>query len=273
MTKRYQFISLWSTLILFAGAAAVHAAERETLSVRDTLEVCAVRRTLPSVGNIHTEKSANSNPQNNVFAAADKGRKVNGMGTGIVVDERGYMVTNYHVIADVDTIRVHFPDQSTYIARRISVDRENDLALIKIDPLHPLKVMPCGISSDLMLCEKVIAIGNAYGYHSTVTVGYISSLSRDVEANDTQSYRNLIQTDAAINPGNSGGPLINLLGEVIGINVAIRAGSNKIGFAIPIDDARKVIARLMSVEQLDRTYHGLITKDVKSAAEIGRAHV
>ena len=232
-------------------------------SPRETPEVCAVKRTLPSVGNIHTEKSAATNAQNNIFAS-DKGRKINGMGTGIVVDERGYLVTNYHVIADVDTIRVDFHDKSSYLARRINVDRENDLALIKIDPLHPLKVMPSGTSSDLMLCEKVIAIGNAFGYQSTVTVGYISSLGRDVDANDTQSYRNLIQTDAAINPGNSGGPLVNLAGEVIGINVAIRAQAQKIGFAIPIDDARRAIARLMSVEQLDRTYHGLIYKDVKA---------
>ena len=257
MTKRYQSIGLWSVAILFAGSAAMAASPRETP------EVCAVRRALPSVGNIHTEKSAPSNSQNNIFST-EKGRKTNGMGTAIVVDERGYLVTNYHVIADVDTIRVDFHDKTTYMARRINVDRENDLALIKIEPLQPLKVMPSGTSSDLMLCEKVIAIGNAFGYQSTCTVGYISSLGRDVDANDTQFYRNLIQTDAAINPGNSGGPLVNLTGEVIGINVAIRAQAQKIGFAIPIDDARKAIARLMSIEQLDRTYHGLIAKDVKS---------
>lgn len=259
MTQWYQMISLWSVAILFAGAATLQASERETPEVR------AVKRALPSVGNIHTEKSATTNAQNNIFAT-DKGRKINGMGTGIVVDERGYMVTNYHVIADVDTIRVDFHDKSSYLARRINVDRENDLALIKIDPLHPLKVMPHGTSSDLMLCEKCIAIGNAFGYQSTVTVGYISSLSRDVEANETQFYRNLIQTDAAINPGNSGGPLVNLLGEVIGINVAIRQGAQKIGFAIPIDDARRSIAKLMNIEQIDRTYHGLIAKDVKAGA-------
>jgi serine protease Do len=259
MTKRYQSIVLWSIAILFTGAASLFASERETP------EVCAVKRALPSVGNIHTEKSANSNAQNSIFSS-DKGRKINGMGTGIVVDERGYIVTNYHVIADVDTIRVDFHDKSSYLARRINVDRENDLALIKIDPLHPLPVMPTATSSDLMLCEKVIAIGNAFGYQSTVTVGYISFLGRDVEANETQSYRNLIQTDAAINPGNSGGPLVNLLGEVVGINVAIRAGASKIGFAIPIDDARKAIARLMSVEQIDHTYHGVICKDVRSGS-------
>lgn len=258
MTKRYQCIGLWSFVILFSGVASLQASERETA------EVASVKRALPSVGNIHTEKSANANAQNNIFNA-DKGRKINGMGTGIVVDERGYIVTNYHVIADVDTIRVDFHDKSSYLARRINVDRENDLALIKIEPSHPLKVMPSGTSSDLMLCEKVIAIGNAFGYQSTVTVGYISFLGRDVEANETQSYRNLIQTDAAINPGNSGGPLVNLMGEVIGINVAIRAGATKIGFAIPIDDARKAIARLMSIEQLDRTYHGVIAKEVRSA--------
>jgi serine protease Do len=259
MIKRYQCIGLWSIVILFTGVASLNASERETA------EVSAVRRALPSVGNIHTEKSANSNTQNNIFNS-DKGRKINGMGTGIVVDERGYLVTNYHVIADVDTIRVDFHDKSSYLARRINVDRENDLALIKIEPAHPLKVMPNGTSSDLMLCEKVIAIGNAFGYQSTVTVGYISFLGRDVEANETQSYRNLIQTDAAINPGNSGGPLINLMGEVIGINVAIRAGATKIGFAIPNDDARKAIARLMNIEQLDRTYHGVIAKDVRTAS-------
>ena len=257
MTKRYKSIGFWSVAFLMTGAVAIAASPRETP------EVCAVRRALPSVGNIHTEKSATANSQNNIFSS-EKGRKINGMGTAIVVDERGYMITNYHVIADVDTIRVDFHDKATYLARRINVDRENDLALIKIEPLQPLKVMPSGTSSDLMLCEKVIAIGNAFGYQSTCTVGYISSLGRDVDANDTQFYRNLIQTDAAINPGNSGGPLVNLAGEVVGINVAIRAQAQKIGFAIPIDDARRAIARLMSIEQLDRTYHGLIAKDVKS---------
>jgi serine protease Do len=116
-----------------------------------------------------------------------------------------------------------------------------------------------------MLGEPVIAVGNAFGYQSTVTSGIVSALSRDVEANGTQTYRNLIQTDASINPGNSGGPLLNMNGEVVGINVAIRAGAMRIGFAIPIDDARKVVARLMSIEQMNHTFHGLDGKDVKSA--------
>ena len=117
-----------------------------------------------------------------------------------------------------------------------------------------------------MLGETVLAIGNAYGYEHSVTCGIVSSLSRDVEVNEKQSYENLIQTDASINPGNSGGPLINLDGEVIGINVAIRAGAQRIGFAIPIDDARRTIGQLLSIEQLDSTWHGVITEDLKSAA-------
>ncbi|WP_010588477.1 trypsin-like peptidase domain-containing protein [Schlesneria paludicola] len=264
MTKRLYICKLWSAMFLLAGTAVVSASERMTLEVK------AVRRALPSVGNIHTEKAAT--PTNHVFNS-EKARKINGMGTGIIIDDRGYMVTNYHVIADVDTIRVDIEDEnrmkSSYIAKRVVFDREHDLAIIKIDgsPSKPFKVMPCGTSSDLMLSERVIAIGNAFGYDGTVTLGIISYLGRDVEANETVSYKNLIQTDAAINPGNSGGPLINMDGEVIGINVAIRANSQKIGFAIPIDDARKVIAKLMSIESLDRNSHGLVTKDVKSGSD------
>ena len=257
MTKRLFSLSAWCTLILLTGAVVHSADDRQTPLTR------AAARALPSVGNIHTEKAAN--PQNNVFSS-DKGRKINGMGTGVVVDERGYMITNYHVVADVDSIRVEFADKSSYLARRINVDREHDLALIKVEATKPLKVIPHGTSSDLMVCETVIAIGNPFGYEGSATVGYISALGRDVEANETQEYKNLIQTDAAINPGNSGGPLVNIDGEMIGINVAIRAGANKIGFAIPIDDARKIVERLMSIEQLDRTYHGMIPKNIKSAS-------
>lgn len=268
MIQRLYKYTLWSALVLVTGTSALSASERITPSERVTSEVLAVRRALPSVGNIHTEKAAT--PTNNVFNS-EKARKINGMGTGIIIDERGYMVTNYHVIADVDTIRVDIDDENrikaSYTARKITFDREHDLAIIKIDAqAKPFKVMPSGTSSDLMICEKVIAIGNAFGYDGTVTTGIISALGRDVDANETVSYKNLIQTDAAINPGNSGGPLINMDGEVIGINVAIRANSQKIGFAIPIDDARKVIAKMMSVENMDHNFHGLITKDVKSGA-------
>jgi serine protease Do len=189
------------------------------------------------------------------------------MGTGILIDERGYIVTNHHVVNGVDTLRVTLEDGSIYEARTVTVDRKQDLAIIKIDANRPLPVMPLGTSSDLMLGETVVAVGNAYGYEHTVTAGIVSALSRDVEVNETQSYSNLIQTDASINPGNSGGPLLNLDGEVVGINVAIRAGAQRIGFAIPIDDARRVIAGLLNAQEISSTYHGLVGRDFKKGPE------
>ena len=187
----------------------------------------------------------------------------------IVIDERGYIVTNYHVIQDVDVITVTLDGGSSYEGRPVSYDRKHDLAIIRVTATEQLTVMKMGTSSDLMLAETVYAVGNAFGYEHTVTSGIVSQLHRDVEVDETQSYENLIQTDASINPGNSGGPLINLNGEVIGINVAIRSGAQRIGFAIPIDDARRTIARLMSVERLNGIPHGLATRDVKSAEEKG----
>ncbi|HCS50069.1 MAG TPA: serine protease [Planctomycetaceae bacterium] len=233
----------------------------DAASIRETPLVRAVKRAQTAVVNIHTEKSAEES--NSVFGTTNRG-KINGMGTGIVIDERGYLVTNNHVIAGVDSLEVSLHDGSRYSAHVVTFDREHDLAIIKVDGNPKLDVMEIGTSSDLMLGETVIAVGNAFGYVHTVTSGIISSLSRDVEVNEEQQYKNLIQTDASINPGNSGGPLLNLDGEVIGINVAIRAGAQRIGFAIPIDDARELIAKLMSVEVLEKMYHGFTTRCVHS---------
>src|SRR5262249_50243479 len=157
---------------------------------------------------------------------------------------------------DVESIRVTLANGETFVASVFQTDPKNDLALIQITPRTPLKVIPMGTSSDLMLAEDVIAICNAYGYTDSITRRIVSALHRDVEAGDDQAYFDLIQTDAAINPGNSGGPLINADGEVIGINVAIRAGATKIGFAIPIDAARAATAKMFNVERTAKLYHG-----------------
>ncbi len=234
------------------------------LQSRITPTVRAVQRVKSATVNIHSEKRAQYSDS---LFSANKDRKINGMGTGVIVDGRGYIVTNHHVVKDVDTLRVTLVDGASYVARVVSFDSKHDLALIKIDPVGPLDVMTLGTSSDLMLGEDVLAIGNAFGYEHTVTRGIISALSRDVEVNDEQGYENLIQIDAAINPGNSGGPLLNRNGEVIGINVAIRAGAQRIGFAIPIDDARKTIARLLDIERLDNNFHGLQAQDYKHGPE------
>lgn len=253
---KMRFIQLAVCAAVLSLQGAVFAA-----SVRETPVVSSVRRAEGAVANIHSEKTADDS---STLFSVDRGNKVNGMGTGIIIDERGYIVTNHHVVDGVDSLRVTTSDGSAYTAQVVSYDRKHDLAIIKINPTRSLEVIPLGTSSDLMRGETVLAVGNAYGYEHTVTEGIISALSRDVEVNEKQSYRNLIQTDASINPGNSGGPLINLEGEVIGINVAIRAGAQRIGFAIPIDDARRIVAQLLNIEKLSQTWHGLVSTDVKS---------
>ena len=256
MTQRLMSTGLCWALITWGLSTPLLASEQ-----RETPVVRAVKRAAVSVVNIHTEKPA---PDRDSVFTSGKTRKINGMGTGVIIDERGYIVTNFHVIEDVDVIRCSLQDGSDQDATVVSFDREHDLAVIKLNANRTYRVSAFGTSSDLMLGESVIAIGNAFGYRHTVTTGIISALGRDVEVNEKQSYKNLIQTDASINPGNSGGPLINLDGEIVGINVAIRAGAQRIGFAIPIDDARKIVARLISTEQIDHTVHGLLGKDVKA---------
>ena len=197
--------------------------------------VRAVKRAKPGVANIHSKKTAFAG--DSLFSTR-KGREVNGMGTGIVIDPRGYILTNHHVVNGVDSLRVTLEDGASFDAKVISFDRKHDLAVIKIKSSRSLTTVPMGTSSDLMLGETVIAIGNAFGYEHTVTAGIISSLSRDVEVNEKQSYEGLLQTDASINPGNSGGPLFNRKGEVVGVtNMKLTFGEG-LGFAIPISYLR-----------------------------------
>ncbi|HMP78786.1 MAG TPA: trypsin-like peptidase domain-containing protein [Pirellulaceae bacterium] len=192
----------------------------------------------------------------------DQARHVNGMGTGVVIDERGYVLTNYHVVEDVQQIQVTTADRQSTIATLVAHDPETDLALLKINTRSPLPVIRFGTSSDLMLAETVAAVGNAYGYDNTVTVGIVSHLNRTVQVNERQLYRNLIQTDASINPGNSGGPLLNLDGDMVGVNVAVRVGAQGIAFAIPVNDAVEVASRLMAKLVDAKLDHGLTVETV-----------
>ena len=139
--------------------------------------------------------------------------RVSGMGSGVLIDGRGYILTNHHVVDKVQGIVVQLFDGTSYAARVLQFDAVMDLAVLKIDPAHSLAAIKLGTSSDLMVGETVITIGNAFGYENTVSVGIVSALHRDVTLSDDQVYRNLIQTDACINPGNSGGPLINIDGR------------------------------------------------------------
>lgn len=264
MTRRTAHVGICLALLVLTNGGSLYADDAAIApdhpNPRETAVVRAIRSTLPSTVNIHTERRAR---QGDPPSASGK---LNGMGTGIVVDERGLIVTNYHVVKDVDVLMVTIHDGTSHMGEIVSYDTRHDLAVIQIDIDTPLPVMPLGTSSDLMLGETVIAIGNPFGYEYTVTQGIVSSLSRDVEAEE-QAYQDLVQIDAAINPGNSGGPLINACGKVIGINVAIRATAQRIAFAIPIDEARVAIARLLDIRRLDEHYHGVQFNNIKQGEE------
>jgi serine protease Do len=223
---------------------------------RRTAIVEAVERARTSIVNIHGEKTVDSADARN----GDVKRRVNGMGTGIIIDERGYIITNHHVVDGVKKIMVSTSARDSFVAKLVSHDPKTDLAIIKIDGEHPFDVIRIGTSSDLMPGETVIAVGNAFGYEHTVTRGIISALHRTVQVSDAQNYEDLIQTDASINPGNSGGPLLNIEGDMIGVNVAVRAGAQGIGFAIPADKVMIIATELLSIRRIDHTWHGLVSQ-------------
>ena len=249
-----------SSARLASAADVVPAARSITAGKRRDEVVDVYERVKAAVVNIHSERTVAA-PADDPFSRTPvQPQRVNGMGTGIVLDPRGYVLTNYHVVDDVQALRVRLHDGTGYTARIVATDKEADLALIKIDPVKPLPVIGFGTSSDLMVGESVIAIGNAYGYEHTVTSGRVSFKGRDVSLNKDMGYKGLIQTSAPINPGNSGGPLLNVMGELVGVNVAIRAGAQNIGFALPIDF---VIARAadMIARKRGGLRHGLGVKD------------
>jgi serine protease Do len=179
------------------------------------------------------------------------------LGSGFVVHEDGFLVTNAHVVEGVSRIKAVFSDGREYRARVVSGDASKDLAVLAIEAEEKLPFVELGRSSDLMIGETVIAIGNPYGYANTVTSGVVSAVGRDLEVTEAYWLRGLIQTDASINPGNSGGPLLNINGQLIGINTAIRAEAENIGFAIPIDTLVENLSQMLMPEKLRRVRLGL----------------
>lgn len=246
----------------FVSAQKTRPISRFAGNPRRTPVVGLVQRVKDSVVNIHSERLVQNSISTDLFSLAPSRNRINGMGTAIVIDPRGYLITNQHVIENVSLIRARLADGTTTQARVVASDEVNDLALLKIDVKKPLPVMPLGTAKDLMLGETMVAIGNAYGYDHTVSVGVVSALDRDVKLNQKISYEDLIQTDAAINPGNSGGPLMNIRGELVGVNVAIRAGAQGIGFAIPVDTVMKVAADLLAKKRESRFGLGMECRDV-----------
>src|SRR5882724_7768018 len=191
---------------------------------------------------------------------------VEGAGSGFVIDPRGYILTNFHVVEGAQSIEVVLGDQSRYPAKFIGADQRNDVALVKIDPKGKnLAALPLGDSAAIQVGQKVLAIGNPFGFQSTLTTGVVSALGRTVQTSQSTFIDEAIQTDAAINRGNSGGPLINSHGQVIGINSAIYTPTGTtagIGFAIPINTAKSIANDLMTDGRVHRAFLGVETLPV-----------
>lgn len=231
-----------------------------------------------SVVNINTQ-AQQENPYSFFFGGGTQ--IVQGLGTGIIVDPNGYILTNFHVVGDADNITVtvmHKGGKRKYKAELVGGDKQEDLALIKIKA-SGLRAVRFGNSDALRPGEQVMAIGNPFGFEHTVSVGVVSALNRNLPVNDSVTLRNMIQTDASINPGNSGGPLVNTRGEVVGINSAVYVGqggnepqARGIGFSIPSNHAKSILERLRKRLAIPHPFIGIsyteITDEIRAQRHV-----
>ncbi len=234
------------------------------VSHRENYVVRAVREAKDAVVNISTSILIRPEEESGIFQFFPPEFRpgpttAHSLGSGFVIHPSGYIITNAHVVQQANEIIVSFADKSipSVKAEPLYIDDEHDLAVIKIKPSRPLHVLPLGRGDDLMIGETAIAIGNPLGLGHTVTVGVVSADKRTLNFPNGKSYRDLIQTDTSINPGNSGGPLLNIDGELIGINTAIRGDAQNIGFAINVDALKKLMPELLGAENIRRINLGV----------------
>jgi serine protease Do len=265
-------IALPAALLLLAVPIMTRAAAD---SSRRTPVVIAVEKVSPTVANISTEqvleRQVNPFPGfrdplfddffHDFFEPHRERYKQTSLGSGVVIRPDGYILTNQHVVLRGSQIKVTLADDREFAARLVGADADSDLAVLRVDSDKPLPFTAMGDSDDVMIGETVIAIGNPFGLSHTVTTGVISAVGRSLKTAD-QTYYDFIQTDASINPGNSGGPLLNLDGELIGINTAIYQKAQGIGFAIPINRARRIVADLISYGEVHVPWIGAIVQDL-----------
>jgi S1-C subfamily serine protease len=240
-----------------SSSAATIAQRDAVLTEEESINVRIYRQASPAVANIRTKTTEYDFFMDPV--------PVEGAGSGFVMDPRGYILTNYHVVEGAQSIEVVLGDQSRYTAKFIGADQRNDVALVKVEPKGKLVAMPLGDSGAIQVGQKVLAIGNPFGFQSTLTTGVVSAIGRSVQTSQATFIDEAIQTDAAINRGNSGGPLINTHGEVIGINSAIYTPSGTtagIGFAIPINTAKIIAHDLITDGRVHLAYLGVQTLPV-----------
>jgi serine protease Do len=232
---------------------------------RRTPIVVAVHNVVPSIVNIQTEATIRQQEPDPVFGFffnQDRVYRTQSLGSGFVWTADGVVVTNAHVIEGASRITVNTSDGRQLPAKVIGVDPDSDVAVLQVTEKN-LAPAPIGTSSDLMIGETVIAVGNPYGLSGSVTTGIVSATGRSVPSKERgRTYTDFIQTDASINPGNSGGPLLNIEGKVIGINTAIYANAQGIGFAIPVDRARKIVEDLRRFGEVHAAWIGAVTATV-----------
>lgn len=237
--------------LLFAGFATVvaatpaHAADYESFRTNDEENnIDVFKSASPSVVYI-----TNSRMVRRSFFTLNPQEIPQGSGSGFVWDKRGYVVTNFHVIQNASRLTVTLQDGTAWDARVVGVEPDKDLAVLQVEaPEEQLTPVALGDSSLLEVGRKVIAIGNPFGLDTTMTVGVVSALGREINSVTRRQIRDVIQTDAAINPGNSGGPLLNSLGQLVGVNTAIYSpsgASSGIGFAIPVNTVKKIVPELI----------------------------
>jgi S1-C subfamily serine protease len=227
----------------------------------------AVKAASPAVVNISTEKVVTLQTIDPRFddelfrrffeVYRKQNVKATSLGSGVLVDRRGYIVTNEHVVRRASKITVTLNDKSTYVGKLISADPTRDLAIVRIIRDTPFPTVNMNRREPLMIGETAIAVGNPFGFEHTVTVGVVSATGRTVTVQGEVVMKDLVQTDASINPGNSGGALLDANGDLIGINTAIRAGAEGIGFAIPIMELRKALVDLLDFQRLGKLWIGV----------------
>jgi len=221
----------------------------------------------PAVVNIQTESTIRRREVDpfdpfGIFGGRDRSFTSQSLGSGFVWSSEGIIVTNNHVVEGASSITVNFSDGTQLPARLIGVDPDSDVAVLRVDAKN-LLAAPVGTSADLLIGETVIAVGNPFGLSGTVTTGVVSALGRSVPSKEAgRTFTDFIQTDASINPGNSGGPLLNIEGRVIGINTMIFANAQGIGFAIPVDRARKVVLDILRYGQVHSAWIGAVTATI-----------
>jgi serine protease Do len=257
-------------LVGVLAPTAFAARDDEYRARRRDAVVQAVEKAGPSIVNISTETIV-SNPyyeRPSSFMDWFLGRRrpqsrvENSLGSGVIVDREGYVLTNEHVIGSADRIIVTLRDERQVEAELVGSDRTSDVAVLKLKGEGPWPAIDIGRSDDLMIGETVVAIGNPFGFENTVTLGVVSAIGREITRRDGEGFADFIQTDAAINPGNSGGALLDINGELIGINTQIVARAQNLGFAIPIDRARRVLEELRTFGRVRAAWTGLVVEEL-----------